>query len=202
VLRGESDEPAFAPGHTFTLNSHPRHDGDKVLIEVEHRASQTVAGWGLSPDDVSYHNRFMAIDATRDYRPPRVTPIPRIPGLVVGIIETGQGLVQDHAIIDADGRYMVRFLFDAAAPGARAPSLPVRMLQAHAGESYGIHFPLKPGIEVAIGFIDGNPDRPVIVGAAPNEHMIPPVTLADKTKSRIQTRTGILIEFDDHTRMP
>ena len=74
------------------------------------------------------------------------------------------------------------------------------MMQPHAGPGYGMHFPLRPGIEVAIGFIDGNPDRPLIVGAVPNPITQTPVTASSSTKNRIKTRSGILIEFEDSTR--
>jgi type VI secretion system secreted protein VgrG len=87
-----------------------------------------------------------------------------------------------------------------AAPGERKASCPVRMMQPSAGPGYGMHFPLKPGVEVVIGFVDGNPDRPVILGAVPNPITPTPVDAAVSTKSRIQTRSGIIIEFDDADR--
>jgi len=199
VYRGRSDDPRFAAGHTFELEDHPRHSKSMLLVEVEHEAAQDVEGWGRG-DETPYVNRFSAIDATQCFRPPRDTPIPRVHGLVSGIVETHQGDVQRDAQIDAQGRYTVRFLFDTAAPGERKASCRVRMMQPHAGPGYGMHFPLRPGIEVAIGFIDGNPDRPLIVGAVPNPITQTPVTASSSTKNRIKTRSGILIEFEDSTR--
>ena len=196
VYSGNSDDPRFAPGHYFDLTGHPAHSGERVLVEVEHWASQDVAGWG-NADETPYRNRFTAIDASLIYRPPRKTPKPRVHGLISGIIHTGQGSVTNVAQIDSEGRYEVHFLFDAAV-GAR--SCPVRMIQSSAGPNYGIHFPLKPGIEVAIAFLDGNPDRPLIVGAVPNPITQTPVTSADGSKNRIKSRSGILIEMEDAAR--
>ena len=55
----------------------------------------------------------------------------------------------DTAILDEQGRYTVHFFFDRAdaRPGP-VSSAHVRMMQPHAGAGYGMHFPLKPGIEV------------------------------------------------------
>ena len=69
------------------------------------------------------------------------------------------------------------------------------MVQNHAGENYGTHFPLKPGVEVVLGFIDGDPDRPLIVGAVPNPTKPNPVTNANPGVHRIQTSTGIRVDM-------
>ena len=94
----------------------------------------------------------------------------------------------------------MRFLFDTAGPGERKASCPVRMMQPLAGPNYGVHFPLKPGTEVTLAFLDGNPDRPVITGAVPNPITPTPVSSPVSTKSRIKTRSGIVIEFEDANR--
>jgi type VI secretion system secreted protein VgrG len=71
------------------------------------------------------------------------------------------------------------------------------MLQNHAGANYGTHFPLKPGIEVLIGFVHGDPDRPVIVGAVPNALTPSPVANASPTLHRIRTSTGITVDMKE-----
>lgn len=199
VLDGRSDDARLAAGHLLTLEEHPRHSGSLLLVSVEHEAHQPVVGHGTGGEK-SYLNRFVAIPGDRTYRPPRRTPIPRVHGLLTGIIETGQGDIETYAKLDEQGRYTVRLLFDTSAPGERKASCPIRMLQPSAGPGYGMHFPLKPGVEVLIGFVDGNPDRPVIVGAAPNPITPGPVNAATSTKSRILTRSGILLEFEDSVR--
>ena len=92
----------------------------------------------------------------------------------------------------------MRLFFDVANPGTRAvSSLPIRMLQPHAGPNYGMHFPLKPGIEVMVGFVEGDPDRPVIVGAAPNPITRSPVTQNNAITNRIETASGVYLEIRD-----
>lgn len=200
VYSGQSDNPHFSAGARFTLQEHPRiHDGsaDLLLVEVEHSASQVVAAHG-GKEGRRYTNTFRAIDAGLTYRPPRVTPKPHIYGVTTGIVEQPLGSVGDeYAKIDEQGRYLVRILFDTAPPGQRKASKPIRMAQPHAGPNYGLHFPLKPGIEVLLVFIDGDPDRPLIVGSVPNPVTPSPVVDRNLTLNRIKTASGVIIEMKD-----
>ena len=139
------------------------------------------------------------MDASRAYRPPRVTPRPRIHGVITGITEPAPaGTSGRHAQIDEQGRYTVKFFFDGAAgEGRQRSSAPVRMAQPHAGDGYGMHFPLKPSVEVTVTFVDGDPDRPIISGAVPNPVTTSPVTRREATLNRLKTQSGAMIEFKD-----
>ncbi|AUX21280.1 uncharacterized protein SOCEGT47_017610 [Sorangium cellulosum] len=106
--------------------------------------------------------------------------------------------VRQRARIDPTGRYTVQFHFDTAAGGGAKASRPVRMAQPHAGPGYGMHFPVKPGTEVLLGFIDGDPDRPIILGAIPNESAPSPVTASNARVNQIRTVSGIVVELDDY----
>src|SRR5262249_48145833 len=133
------------------------------------------------------------------FRPPRITPKPTIAGVLSGVIEPHpDGEIGHYAEIDEHGRYTVRFFFDTSPLGARSrSSLPVRMAQPHAGPGYGMHFPLKPGIEVLVAFTEGDPDRPFIVGSVPNPITPSPVTRPNAIVNRIETATGVFIEMKD-----
>jgi type VI secretion system secreted protein VgrG len=104
-----------------------------------------------------------------------------------------------RAQIDEQGRYLVRFLFDQSPPTDRAPSRPVRMAQHHAGEGYGAHSPLKPGTEVLLSFIDGDPDRPIIMGAVHNAAKPSPIDRANAITHRFKTQTGITVDMVEKT---
>ncbi|HVY49481.1 MAG TPA: type VI secretion system tip protein TssI/VgrG [Minicystis sp.] len=198
VYTGRSTVAALAPGVRFRVEDHPALGSvDLLVVEVEHHGVLPEAFAGSS-EPPRYENTFRAIPADRMYRPPRVTPRPRIAGLVTGVVDAGTlGAEAKTAHIDDQGRYRVRFFFDTTPPGERVASHPVRMLQNHAGEGYGTHFPLKPGTEVAIGFVDGDPDRPIIVGAAPNPIKPSPVTNVIPGLHRIRTSTGITIDISE-----
>ncbi|WP_437800096.1 type VI secretion system Vgr family protein [Sorangium sp. So ce693] len=197
VYAGESDIPTFGAGLRFTLEGHPHvQESGLLLVEVEHEASQVVGMHGGVESAPFYRNSFRAIPASRAYRPPRITPRPRIHGLLSGVVESNA--VRQHARLDTKGRYTVQFHFDTAAGGGAKASRPVRMAQPHAGPGYGMHFPVKPGTEVLLGFIDGDPDRPIIVGAIPNESAPSPVTASNAHVNQIRTVSGIVVELDDY----
>jgi type VI secretion system secreted protein VgrG len=65
------------------------------------------------------------------------------------------------------------------------------------GSAYGLHFPLHVGTEVAISHVNGDPDRPIIVGSVPNPETLTPVVSDNATQSVIRTRAGIHVEFED-----
>jgi type VI secretion system secreted protein VgrG len=122
-------------------------------------------------------------------------PWPRLDGLTNAIVD-GESR-STAAPIDGEGRYRVVLpLHEAATEGGRA-SRWVRRAQPSAGAGYGMHFPLHIGTEVAVAHVNGDPDRPVIVGAVPNASTGSPVVGANATQSRIRTGSGLVFELDD-----
>lgn len=200
---GESDVCELAAGATFALEDHPRlgRAPKLLLVEVLHEMTQ-VMGMHGGEGSSRYTNRFRAVDAERTYRPPRRTPKPRMPGVVTGIVEPrADGSLGKVADLDEHGRYTVRLCFDTATLGERRRSSHrMRMIQHHVGPDYGTHFPLKAGIEVLVAFVNGDPDRPMIVGAVPNPSTPSPVTSRDPNMHRTKTASGILIQMRDQFR--
>jgi type VI secretion system secreted protein VgrG len=195
---GESGVCAFTAGARFTLAGHPRlGDRELLLVEVEHLLIQAPLGAGDTGEPASYHNVFHAIPAEATYRPARVTPRPRLAGIMNGIVEALPGAPTVQPWIDTMGRYFVRVLFDTAPPGERKASLPIRMAQSQSGPDHGFHFPLRPGTEVLLAFVEGDPDRPVIVGSVPNAVTPSPVVQGDNVRNRIKTSSGVIIEIND-----
>ncbi len=187
VYEGESNLPQLSPGHLLHLEGHPSGEVELLITEVSHHsdAEQTPA----------YRNHFKAISAALPYRPPRTTMKPVVNGMLTGIIEAKED--SEYADIDDQGRYRVRFLFDAVLDGERQASRPIRMMQPSSGPGYGMHFPLRSGVEVLIGFVGGDPDRPIIAGAVPNPQTASPVSAENRERSVIRTSGGNEINIDD-----
>ena len=196
----KSDIAQVAAGGRFRLSGHARlEDAELLVTDVEHFVRQTVKMAGAGGEEQPYRNTFRAVSAALPYRPPRATPRPRIHGVLTAIVEPNPGGdIGESARIDPEGRYTVKFYFDAGdVSGRQKNSRPVRMVQAHSGPRYGIHFPLKPGIEVLIVFVDGDPDRPMIVGSVPNPVTPSPVVEEVNLMNRIETASGLIIEMRD-----
>lgn len=194
VFRGQSTVRSLRSGLKLSLEgTFDGHlDGDYLIIEV--RQSLTQFPEGVEGDN-NYQNEFVAIRADVAYRPPRVTPRPRIHGVIQGQID-GES-PGTKAPLDAQGRYKVVLPFDIVAETGGRASRWIRMAQPFAGQGYGFHIPLHIGAEVLLAFVDGDPDRPVILGAAPNASTTPPVVDANATQSVIRTRAAIHIELED-----
>ncbi|WP_437916064.1 type VI secretion system tip protein TssI/VgrG [Sorangium sp. So ce302] len=185
VFEGASDVQALGAGAKLTLEGHPRGDIELLLVEVRHRLQQATLNAGTG-EERAYANEFRAIPFSTTYRPPRLTPKPKVHGVITGVIDAAAK--GQYAEVDESGRYRVRFLFDTSSAEDGKASRLIRMAQPHTGAGYGFHFPLRSGVEVILTFIDGDPDRPIIAGAVPNPQT--PSTVDAKNARRNVIRTG------------
>jgi type VI secretion system secreted protein VgrG len=189
VTRGGCTELSIQAGRVFALD----HD-----VLGEERLLITRVRWeGRQGDDDSFDwdNHFEAVPTRLPFRPPRRTERPRISGLINARVD---GEVKGHyAELDSMGRYHVQLGFDRTGRTDMKASHPVRMMQPHAGSHYGMHFPLRPGTEVLVGFVDGNPDRPLIVGAAPNPETWTPVDSGNYTQNVLRTKSDNELVIED-----
>ncbi|EMM8896699.1 type VI secretion system Vgr family protein, partial [Klebsiella pneumoniae] len=76
-------------------------------------------------------------------------------------------------------------------------SLWVRQSRPYAGDTYGLHLPLLAGTEVAIGFEDGNPDRPYIAGVLHDSAHGDHVTIRNDKRNVLRTPANNKIRLDD-----
>ncbi|MFH2242973.1 type VI secretion system tip protein VgrG [Enterobacter sichuanensis] len=99
--------------------------------------------------------------------------------------------------IDKDGRYRVNMLFDRDNWETGFESLWVRQSRPYAGDTWGLHLLLLAGTEVAIGFEDGNPDRPYIAGVLHDSAHGDPVTIRNYKRNVLRTPANNKIRLDD-----
>ncbi|MCU6367037.1 type VI secretion system Vgr family protein [Enterobacter quasiroggenkampii] len=99
--------------------------------------------------------------------------------------------------IDKDGRYRINMLFDRDNWDTGFESLWVRQSRPYAGDTYGLHLPLLAGTEVAIGFEDGNPDRPYIAGVLHDSAHGDHVTIRNYKRNVLRTPANNKIRLDD-----
>ncbi|MFO0556134.1 MAG: type VI secretion system tip protein TssI/VgrG [Polyangiaceae bacterium] len=197
---GTSGCARLTAGHRVNVIGHPTlpDPTELLVVEVEHEGSWPLMD--VAANSAVYTNRFRAVPAAHGYRPPERTPRPRIHGIVTGIVRAPEGVADGSLpFLDALGRYLVELHFDTfRVPNKALPSHPIRMAQPTQGPNHGMHFPLRPGAEVIVAFLDGDPDRPVIVGAVPNAIAPSPVNHQNPNHSVIRTADGgVLIELVD-----
>ncbi len=198
VLSGRSSLIQIAAAKRGRITGHTAAGDLEVLFtSVTHVLEQGTSVSSPDAKKASYRNTFEAILADVPFRPARTTPRPFVPGLLTGVVDADDGR-PDIANIDDQGRYRIRLLFDTAAAGERPASHRIRMAQPHSGAGYGMHFPLNPGVEVLLSFVNGDPDRPIIVGSVPNPVTPSPVDASAQRLNRIKTESGVLLEIGDN----
>ncbi len=198
VMTGTSNCFRLRTGFQFDLKDHYRRDLNQTYLvtRVVHRGSEAdvlAAGAG-SDRESGYQNEFTCVPASAPYRPPRITPTPKLPGVLTAKVESAGG---DYAPIDDQGRYRVRFPFDLGTEGAAQATKPVRLAQPYSGPDYGQHFPVHADAEMVVACVDGNVDRIIGLSTVPNPSQGSPVTSDNQTENTILTAADNRIMLQD-----
>jgi len=185
---GESACARFVPGATFTLAEHPRDDFNSsfLITRVDHHGAEPSMEQGV--DAAPYGNRFHVIPSGVPCRPAQLTPRPTIKGIQTAIV-TGPAGEEIHT--DEHGRIKVQFHWDRQGKKDDKSSCWIRVSQIWAGGAWGAVFLPRIGHEVVVDFIEGDPDRPLVVGSVYHGANVPPYALpGEKTKSTIKSNSS------------
>ena len=202
VYQAETNCRGITSGTTLTIDGH-HHDhgnGDFLVVSVTHKGDQSrTFAFGGSRSEAAtgktYHNEVILIKKEVAYRTPvDMARRPQVHGVLTAKIETTGG---DYAYLDDQGRYRIKSLFDIAETKVGEASHAVRMMQPSAGSNYGVHFPLHAGTEVLLACLNGDPDRPVILGSVANPSSQSPVTSANASQHIVRTYAGNELLMDD-----
>ena len=192
---------ALREGGSFTLTGHHQshatgasaYDVLTVTHEVVNNLGSEVADILQVPEfeQGSYRNRFDAVPAGTRMAPlPHVKPTAPGPQLAVVMAKAGEPLTCDR-----DGRIRVQFAWQRGAvpwagglsgttsptglqtghaPGDERSGAWVRVAQHLAGPNWGGVFTPRQGTEVLVDFVDGDIDRPLVIGQLHNgQHDLP-----------------------------
>jgi type VI secretion system secreted protein VgrG len=188
VIQGSSDCRQLSAGHRFTLREHFNADGKYLLTTVTHSATLTAHYRSGGIGEFTYENRFTCIPSEMVFRPARVTPKPRVDGSQTAVVVGPAG---EDIFTDKYSRVKVQFHWDRDGQNDADSSCWVRVATLWAGKQWGmIHIP-RIGQEVVVDFLEGDPDRPIIVGSVYNADMMPPYTLpGNRTQSGVKSRSS------------
>jgi type VI secretion system secreted protein VgrG len=189
TVEGSSDCETFAPGFQFTLADHfsESRNISYLLTSVVHSATQSAYVAGAS-DSFQYKNEFEAIPVTVAFRPPRLSRQPVISGLQPAVVVGPSG---EEIYVDKYGRVKLQFFWDRLGKKDENSSCWVRVASIWAGKNWGWITHPRIGQEVLVDFLEGDPDRPVVVGRVYNAEQMPPYTLPDNmTQSVMKSRSS------------
>ena len=156
MMRGTGSYLAFEPGMRFQVDDTRLDPKERrvVIRSIEHKAYDPV---GLNEGESSYSQKFTAQPSADVFRPKRDTPRAQAGGPQTAV-------VVDQGDPEGFGRVKIQYHWDTTG----ASTCWVRVLQQWAGEKIGAQFVPRKGMEVMIDFLEGDPDRPVLVGCLYN----------------------------------
>jgi Rhs element Vgr protein len=178
-------DAVLLPGTLITLGGFGRRfDGTALITGIRHRLGR--GDWTtevLIGGDPRPHAEKFPVAA-----PPAGGRLPPVPGLQIGVVSALEG---DPA---GEGRIEVRLPTVTETEGL----VWARQALLDAGDGRGTVFRPEIGDEVVLGFLDGDPRDPVILGALHSSAKPAPIEGADDNHEKaIVTRSGMRIHWDD-----
>lgn len=198
LAKGKSNQPQLVSGHFLPLTEHPQHDWNDLwlLTEVIHEGEQPLVleeslSRDLTPEDgftQGYRNRFTATPWDAVFRPPSSYGKPRLAGSQSAVVTGPEG---QEVHCDEQGRVKVRFHWDRLGQANDRSSCWLRVASNWAGDRYGSIAIPRVGMEVAVSFLEADPDRPLITGCLYHSAHPAPYSLPEhKTRSGFKTSSS------------
>ncbi|AIY40550.1 VgrG protein [Collimonas arenae] len=181
VYQGKGNVLGLVPGAVFRFTNRALPDAEygQLITKITHHGAR----------DTAYHNSYTAIPSDRIYRLPlHEDAWPKVDSTVSARIASPDRY--PYAYMNKAGDYMVQFDFDRDPRQAGLNSCWMRLAKPFAGPlQTGFHFPLIDGVEVAVAFHNGDPDRPYIAHALHDSQNTDLITNENRWMSRNEIRT-------------
>jgi len=194
TVSASSNCSSLYAGGRFNLSKHTvkKEQGVYILTSVEHNAFENsyLATNTKNKDDkkkvlAEYKNNFICIPEKVHYRPPLTHIKPVMSGSQSALVVGPAG---EEIYVDDDGRIKVQFHWDRLGKKNEKSTCWIRVMQPWSGAGWGVSFIPRIGMEVLVNFLEGDADRPVILGSVYNGSNKPP--FKSKTQSGIRTRSS------------
>lgn len=188
-IRTSGELPSLGAGMKFNLSTHSDSTqmGIYCVMSAHHTYTSNQYRTGAGATD-KYNGTYRLARESTPIAPLQKTPKPIMRGPQTAVVVDGA-----DGTIDKYGRILLKFYW---APDAQ--SMLCRVSQMWAGPAWGSIFTPHVGMEVVVEFLDGDPDRPLVVGCVYNGDNMPPWALpSDRLKSGIKTVRNNRLMFDD-----
>lgn len=203
----ENNYPSLVSGQLINIISHPQTswNNDYQITKLSYQIYQPILNLAdNNSQNVSFKNTMTLTALSPLIQHLRIesqiiTAV-NLSGLMIGRIYSD--IFHQNTAIDEYGRYKVRLVLSTFNDASFNTTLPIRLLQMYGGnhslnQYYGAHFPLSVGTVVILTFINGDINRPLIMGVLPNSTMPNPVTAQNHTQNRITTISHNEIIFEE-----
>lgn len=190
-VSGTGTATGIAPGYRFGIVNAPHFsDNGEYLVtsaRYDFEENEYASGGGGARHNIA----FTVLPSSVTYRAEPSTAWPKTHGPQTAKVVGPAG---ESIWTDRYGRVKVKFHWDRLAKGDDTSSCWVRVSSAWAGQGFGgVQIP-RVNDEVVVDFINGDPDRPLIIGRVYNEASMPPWALPAAA-----TQMGFLSRSKDGT---
>jgi type VI secretion system secreted protein VgrG len=188
----EGNAPSLFPGGLVTLRKHDVGAENREYLVVAARHSvvgqEYRSGGGGGGEGEAYSGNYLLQPKDRPFRAPQVTPRPVVHGPQTALVVGPAG---EEIHTDKYGRVKLQFHWDREGKKDDKSSRWVRVAHAWSGKQWGSFYIPRIGMEAVVEFIEGDPDRPLVVGTVYNANNMPPQGLpANKTQRGLKTRSS------------
>ncbi len=185
LYTGSGQVPDLFAGGKFTLVNDPTTGAstEYVIQSVSYHITDNKAGSGQR---ASIAASLVAFPSATTYQEEPAFLPPVMAGMYSAIVIGPSG---EEIYTDDLGRIQVRFPFDHAGDITTDTTLWVRVIQSWSGNAWGTQYIPRIGMEVVVAFLEGDVNRPVVVGCLFNGNNAPVFASADKNKSGLRTRS-------------
>jgi type VI secretion system secreted protein VgrG len=186
----EGNAPSLFPGGVVKLRRHDMgsENRDYLVVAARHSvvAQQYRSGGGEAGE--GYSGNYLLQPKDHPFRAPQVTPRPVVHGPQTALVVGPAG---EEIHTDKYGRVKLQFHWDRQGKKDDKSSRWVRVAHTWSGKEWGSLYIPRVGMEAVVEFIEGDPDRPLVVGTVYNKNNMPPQALpANKTQRGLKTRSS------------
>jgi type VI secretion system secreted protein VgrG len=178
IMSGVGTYMCFMPGARFDIVDKRLEPGQRRIAvrSIDHECHNP---FNADEGEFYYKQAFTAVPSTEPFHPPRTTPKAVVHGPQTAV-------VVDQVDPEGYGRIKVQFHWDTAG----TETCWLRLAQQWAGDQIGAQWIPRVGWEVLVIFLEGDPDRPVVVGGLYNaDNMYPFAVPQNLSQSGWRTRT-------------